>query len=93
MPMKRNIANYTVLIDKERRTGTNAACYTAYVPILGIATEADTVEQAQTEIKKLIQFHLDSLIEGGEEIPLEAMETIVTRSQVKLPAKLKLAFQ
>lgn len=59
--MKQNIANYTVVIDKEKRTGTNKDCYTALVPRLGIATEADTLAQIKKDIKELVQFHVESL--------------------------------
>ena len=53
--MKQNIANYTVVINKEKRTGTKKTCYTAFVPTLGIATDADTLEEVQKEIQSLIQ--------------------------------------
>ena len=59
--MKQNIANYTVVIDKEKRTGTNKDCYTALVPALGIATEADTQAQVKKDIKELVQFHIECL--------------------------------
>jgi predicted RNase H-like HicB family nuclease len=64
--MKQKVANYTVVIEKEVRTGTKKACYSAYVPILGIATEGETVKQVQAEIKKLVEFHLESLAAEGE---------------------------
>lgn len=69
--MKQRITNYTVIINKEKRCGTKLTCFSALVPILGIATEADTLEEVQLEVKKLIQFHLDSLAEEGEKIPVE----------------------
>lgn len=59
--MKQKVANYTVIIEKEIRTGTKKACYSAYVPLLGIATEADTIEDVQEEVKSLIGFHLQCL--------------------------------
>lgn len=83
--MKQRIANYTVVIEKQKRLGANKTCYMAFVPILGIATEADTIEQAEREIKSLIQFHLESLAEEGEEIPIETENSFVTRSQVFIP--------
>lgn len=67
--MKQQVANYTVIIEKEKRTGTNQVCYTAFVPLLGIATEADNIEEAQEAAQDLIQFHLDTLAEEGKEIP------------------------
>ena len=43
--------------------GTKKECFFAYVPVLGIATDADTLEQVQKEIKSLIEFHLQCLAE------------------------------
>ena len=57
----------------------------AYVPILGIATDADTIEEVEKEIKSLIEFHLESLAEEKEDIPLETEEAFVTKSRVNLP--------
>jgi len=85
--MKQQIANYTVIIEKQKRIGSKKTCYAAYVPILGIATEADTIEQVEKEIQSLIQFHLDCLAEEGETIPVETEPTLVTRSQVIIPAR------
>lgn len=59
----------------------------AYVPILGIATDADFIEDAEKNIKSLIEFHIESLAREGEEIPIEIGETFVTRSQVNLPKR------
>lgn len=83
--MKQRIANYTVLIERQKRIGTNKMCYVAHVPILGIATDADAIEELEKDIKSLIEFHLESLVDEGEKIPLETPELFVTRSQVYLP--------
>ncbi len=83
--MQQKIANYTVIIERQKRLGTNKICYMAYVPILGIATDADTIEEVEKEIKSLIEFHLESLVEEEEDIPLETEEAFVTKSQVNLP--------
>jgi len=83
--MQQKIANYTVIIERQKRLGTDKICYMAYVPILGIATDADTIEEAEKEIKSLIEFHLDSLVGEKEDIPLETEEAFVTKSQVNLP--------
>lgn len=90
--MKQRVANYTVVIEKEKRTGTNTTCYTAFVPILGIATEANTVEKAEKAIKSLIEFHLQSLSLEGEAIPLETGSSLVTKAQVLLPPNATLAY-
>ena len=86
MRMKQKIANYTVIIESQKRLGTNKTCYTALAPILGIATEADTIEEVKKSIQLLIQFHLDCLAQEGETVPLEAEHPLVTRSQVIIPA-------
>ena len=83
--MQQKIANYTVIIERQKRLGTDRICYMAYVPILGIATDADTIEEVEKEIKSLIEFHLDSLVGEKEDIPLETEEAFVTKSQVNLP--------
>lgn len=89
--MKYQVANYTVVIEKQKRLGTDRDCYVAYIPVLGIATDADRLEEVEKEIKSLIQFHLESLAEEGEEIPLETEPTFITRSQVNLPKRVVLA--
>ncbi len=83
--MKQQVANYTVIIEKQKRLGTARDCYTAFVPILGIATDADTIEQVEKDINALIQFHLESLVGEGGEIPLETEHAIITRSEVVIP--------
>jgi len=80
--MKKKIFNYTVLINKEKRLGTNDDCYVALVPLLGIATEADTLDAIQKDIRSLIQFHLESLVDEGGEIPFESGESFVTKLQM-----------
>ena len=83
--MKQRITNYTVIINKEKRTGTNLECFSAFVPTLGIATDADSLEEIKKEIKKLIQFHLESLASENEKIPVEDKSLLVARSEVLLP--------
>ncbi|HUD44853.1 MAG TPA: type II toxin-antitoxin system HicB family antitoxin [Patescibacteria group bacterium] len=89
--MKQNIANYTVVIEKEKRLGTKKDCYSAFVPILGIATDSDTLEQVQKDITSLVQFHIESLAEEGEEIPIESGQSFITKIEALLPKKTQLA--
>ena len=72
--------------------GTNKDCYSATVPVLGIATESDTLELAQKEIESLIQFHLDSLVEEGEEVPMESFQSFVTKYQTTLPVGARVSY-
>lgn len=90
--MKKKIANYTVIIEKQKRIGTKKECFFAYVPVLGIATDADTLEQVQKEIKSLIEFHLQCLAEEGEPIPVESSYSLITKTEVDLPQGAVLAF-
>lgn len=60
--MQKRLANYTVIINREKRTGTSHICFVASVPTLGIATEADTLDKVQEEVRALIQFHLGCLV-------------------------------
>lgn len=83
--MKQQIANYTVIIEKQKRIGANKSCYMAFVPILGIATDAETLEKVEKGIKSLIQFHVESLAQEGEEIPVETGSSFITRSEIILP--------
>ena len=80
------IANYTVIIESQKRLGTKKTCYAAFAPTLGIAAEADTIEAVKKDIQSLIQFHLECLTQEGETIPLEAEHPLVTRSQVIIPS-------
>jgi len=90
--MKQKIANYTVVIERQKRLGSNKPCYVALVPMLDIATEADTIERVRKDIQSLIQFHLNCLAEEGEVIPLETEQAIVTKSQATIPSGANVSF-
>ena len=83
--MKKQMTNYTIVIEKDTRTGTDEDCYTAYVPVLGIAADGDTPDVAQQEARDLIEFHLQSLQDEGEDLPLEDDNSIAVRTEVVLP--------
>ncbi len=89
--MKKRVANYTVIIEKEFRTGTKTPCYSAYVPVLGVATDADSLEEVQDAIKKLVEFHLESLVQEGEAIPIEKTPSLVTRFEARIPENAQIA--
>lgn len=83
--MKNKIANYTVVIEKEFRSGTKKVAYSAYVPALGIGTDADTLKEVKTAIKKMVDFHIECLIEEGEEIKIQNSPSIITTLRTLLP--------
>ena len=55
---------YAVVIEKGERN------YSAYVPDLpGCVSVGDTLEEAKTEIRQAIEFHLEGMGEDGLPIP------------------------
>lgn len=83
--MEKKILNYRVVITPDERTGTGKSCYTAYVPLLGIATDGDTVEEALMNVQDAIRVYIRSLREDGEEIPLESIDgEFITTASVEL---------
>ena len=87
--MKMEVTNYTTVINREKRLGTEEVCYTAYVPVLGVATEADTAAGAKKAVEKLVNFHLESLADEGVEVPIESPRSLVTTFRAELPAGAK----
>lgn len=91
--MEKTVLNYRVIIEPDKRTGTNKACFTAYCPALGIADDGDTVEEALASIKEGIQCYLEALIKDGHEVPQpdNIEEGFVTSTKVSLPKGVKVA--
>ncbi len=89
--MKQRVADYTIIIKEETRIGTKKSCFSAYVPMLGIATDADSIEEVKKEIKRLVEFHLESLSEEGEAIPIEKGSSIITKLAAILPKNAQIA--
>ncbi len=89
--MKQKVADYTVIIKKETRLGTKTACYSAYVPLLGIGTEASSIKKVQDAIKSLVEFHLEALTAEGEKIPMEKEASIIATLSALLPKNAQIA--
>jgi predicted RNase H-like HicB family nuclease len=70
--MQTKVMNYRIIIDSEK-TGRNTV-FNAYCPILGIADYGDSIDEAIKNIKSLIKFHVESLLQEGLEVPLENTE-------------------
>ena len=87
--MKTKVLNYTVIVEPDTETGTDKPGYTANCPTLGVADDGDTIEQALKNLQSLIKFHLESLAEEGEDIPVETSESnLLTKIQIPLKGKL-----
>ena len=87
MPKRiKKVLEYRIFITPDIRTGTNKKCFTAYVPVLGIATEGDSVEKARVSAEKLIAFHLESLRKEGKPPPKEIGADFITTARVPVNA-------
>lgn len=88
--MSQNIKKYLeykILITPDTRIGSRKRCLTAYVPVLGIATSGDTVEETFINAKELIAFHLESLHKEGRPFPLEDTgNEFVATARIAVPA-------
>lgn len=63
---------YNVIVMPDSRSGTNEPCYSVQCPGLGLADEGETIEEALENIKKLITFHVKSLVSEGETVESES---------------------
>lgn len=80
--------NYRIVIEPDKRTGTNKPCFTAYCPTLGLADDGDTIEEALKNIKELIDFHVKSLVSESKEVPSdEVSKDVITSVSIENPAK------
>ena len=91
--MEKQVLNYRVIIEPDKRTGTNEPCFTAYCPKLGLTDDGDTVEEALAAIQEGIQCYLEALAKDGVEVPAadNIEEGLVTSTKVSLPAGIKIA--
>jgi predicted RNase H-like HicB family nuclease len=65
---------FTVIIEPDNGS------YHAYVPALkGCHIFGDTLEEAQANIVEAMQLHLESMLEGGEEIPEDIGSLMIQR--------------
>ena len=77
---------YRILITPDVRTGSGERCFAAFVPVLGIATDGDSVEEALRNIRDMIVFHLECLRKEKQPVPMEHAADFVTMARVAVPA-------
>lgn len=83
---RRKILNYLIVIEPDIRIGTNKPCFSVFCPILGLTDSGDTIEEAVSNMEKLIKFHLDCLVKENELIPIERPEKgLISTIQVSVP--------
>lgn len=70
--MQKQVLNYRIIIEPEK-VGKKIA-YNAYCETLGLADYGYSVDEAIKNIKSLIKFHIECLLEDGVEVPTENTE-------------------
>ena len=79
--------DYRIVITPDVRTGSGERCFTAFVPVLGIATDGDSVEEALQNIQEMIAFHLECLRKEKQPLPVEQPTAdFITTARVAVPA-------
>ena len=81
--MQTKVLNYRIIIEPEKQG--KKIVYNAYAPSLGLADYGDSIDEAIKNIKSLIKFHVECLLEEGLEIPQEnTTEEIITSTKVSI---------
>ncbi len=73
---------YTVLFERAPEGG-----YVATVPVLGLATQGDTLREARAMARDAIRGLIESLAKDGEDIPIEQPAATTERLAVRLLAR------
>lgn len=72
---------FTVVIEPDEEA------FHAYVPALpGCHTFGDTIDEARVNIAEAMAFHIESMQEDGESIPIEREPVFITRLSVPVAA-------
>jgi len=76
------VARYTVLLYKDEEEGG----YSALIPMFGVATQGETVEEALAMAREATELRIEALIEDGEPVLEEDEPPIVASVVVNVPA-------
>ena len=68
--METKVLNYRVIVKPDKQTGTGKPGYTAFCPTLGVADDADTIEQAIKNVRAAIKAYVNSLV--ADKLPVPA---------------------
>ncbi len=90
--MEAKVLNYRIIIEPDKRIGTNEPGYAAYCPTLGLADGGDTIEEAIENIKKLITFHIECLAKDKQPIPVDNEEELVLTTRVHVRVDQNMSF-
>lgn len=79
--MQTQVLSYRIIIEPEKQG--KKIVYNAYCPTLGIADYGPTIDEAVKNIRSLIKFHIECLLEDRQEVPEENTEQeLVTSTKV-----------
>ncbi len=92
--METKVLNYRVIIETDKRLGTEEAGYSAYCPTLDVASEGETIEETLKNIAEALECRLGALAKDKVPIPIpdNPEETIITYSHVQVPENFKFNF-
>jgi predicted RNase H-like HicB family nuclease len=75
------VLQYTAVFEPAEEGG-----YVVFVPALpGCASQGETFEEAQQNIREALEGYLATLHEAGDDIPEESKNTIISRVLTSLP--------
>ena len=77
------MARYTVLLYYD----ADSASYAALIPVLDVATQGATVEEALTMAKEAAELQVRGLIEDGEPVLVEETPPIIAAIEVAVPVE------
>ena len=81
--MLTRVLNYRIIIEPEKMG--KKVVYNAYCDTLGLADYGDSIDEAVKNIKSLIKFHIECLLEDGLEVPTEnTEEELVASTKVSI---------
>ncbi len=76
-----NNYDFTIVIEPDEEG------FHAFVPVLsGCHSFGESVDEAKKNIAEAIELHVESMIEEGEEVPIEREPVLVTRLSVPIAA-------
>lgn len=90
--MQKQILSYRIIIEPEK-VGRKTA-YNAYCPTLGLADYGYSIDEAVKNMRSMIKFHIECLLEDKIDVPQENTEgDIITSTKVSIDRESGKAYQ
>ncbi len=81
--MPASFIDYRFIVSYDAETGL----VIAEIPALGIADDGPDANAALDSVREMALFHIEGLIEGGKEVPVEARQEEGIFIRIRLPAR------